>query len=56
MDPIHLQAQVLSSEAKRSPRGHAPLERLRAANVSTQRPLAVIRMQRGVTEVSSENY
>lgn len=27
MDPIHLQAQVLSSEAKRSPRGHAPLER-----------------------------
>lgn len=22
--PLHLQAQVLSSEAKRSPRGHAP--------------------------------
>lgn len=31
--PLHLQAQVLSSEAKRSPRGHAPPRE--TANVST---------------------
>lgn len=32
--PLHLQAQVLSSKAKRSPRGHAPSRE--AANVSTR--------------------